>query len=178
MQTTTKGQSPESSILNIAQIDCLPVTSAQVQQVTQVDPVLNKVLNYTKWGWPASVPEVLKPFQNRYTELTVEGECLMWSTRVIVPKKLQGSVLYELHSNHPGISCMKSLATSYAWWPEMDGCIEDLVKGYSISEQQGCTSCGPSAPLGLAYQTMGKNPCGLFGPLSGEDIFQHGGCQL
>ena len=128
-QTTTEGQAPEASIFNIAQIDCLPVTSTQVQQATRVDPVLGKVLNYTRRGWPASVPEVLKPFQNRSTELTVEDGCLLWGTRVVIPKKLQGSVLNELHSNHPGIVRMKSLARSYAWWPGMDRCIEDLVKG-------------------------------------------------
>ena len=43
----------------------------------------------------------LKPsYRNRHTELSVEGDCLLWGTRVIIPKKLQGSVLNELHSNH------------------------------------------------------------------------------
>ena len=34
MQTTAEGQSPEASVFNIAQIDCLPVTSVQVRQAT------------------------------------------------------------------------------------------------------------------------------------------------
>ena len=118
---------------NIAQSDCLPVPATQVQQATRVDPILSKVLQYTRCGWPASVPNVLKPFKTRRTELTVEGGCLLWGVRVIVPKKLQGSILSELHNNHPGISRMKSVARSYAWWPRMDQDIEDLVKG--------CKSC-------------------------------------
>ena len=45
----------------------------------------------------------------------------------------RGSILSELHNNHSGISRMKSVARSYAWWPRKDQDIEDLVKG--------CKSC-------------------------------------
>ena len=63
----------------------------------------------------------------------MEGGCLLWGTRVVVPKKLQGKVLNELHCNHLGMSRMKNLARSYVWWPGLDRDIEEITKG--------CTSC-------------------------------------
>lgn len=65
--------------------------------------------------------------------MSVEGSCLLWGTHVVVPKKLQGKVLNKLHCNHLGMSCMKSLARSYVWWPGLDRNIEEITKG--------CTSC-------------------------------------
>lgn len=42
-----------------------------------------------------------------------------------VPKKC---ILRELHTSHPGIVKMKSLAHVHVWWPGIDKCIEHLVK--------------------------------------------------
>ena len=101
---TSTQNSGESSVFNIAQIETLPVTFQQIQGATRNDPILSKVLHYTKNGWPHQVPDTLKPFSTRHHELTVEGECLLWGIRVLIPKKLQTSILQELHRGHPGIS--------------------------------------------------------------------------
>ena len=105
------------------------IASVQVRQATRSDPILSKVLEYTKNGWPRQVPKTLEPFHNRQAELTVEGDCILWGIRVVVPEKLQSAVLRELHSSHSGMSRMKSLACSFAWWPNIDKNIEQLVKG-------------------------------------------------
>ena len=59
----------ESTIYNVCQVEYLPVTFMQLQRATRHDPVLCKVLNYTKSGWPSHftstnkvTPEELKPF--------------------------------------------------------------------------------------------------------------------
>ena len=103
--------SSESSIYNVCQVEYLPVTVIQLQRLTRRDPVLSKVLNYTKCGWPSefasstTIPEDLKPFWSGRMELTTEGDCLLWGTRVVIPCKLYTAVLQELHSGHPGIWC-------------------------------------------------------------------------
>ncbi len=109
------------------------------------DPWMSKVVRYTKHGWPTSVPAALKPFDTRRNKLTVEGDCLLWEVRVTVPQKLQGHVLAELHSNHPGTCRMKSVARSYVWWPEMDQNIEDLAK--SRTSCQSAKNAPAVAPL-------------------------------
>ena len=89
--------SSEPSVFNISQIESLPVTAAQVEAATRTDPILIKVLHYTKQGWPRTQQstEALKPFRQRSQELTVEGRCLLWGMRIVIPKKLQGQILQD-----------------------------------------------------------------------------------
>ena len=54
-----KKQLAEPSIFNVRQIENLPVTAAQLKTMTRRDPVLSKVLHYTKQGWPATITEAL-----------------------------------------------------------------------------------------------------------------------
>ena len=142
---SNEGNSPEASIFNLSQVDFLPVTANKIRQATSTDPVLSKVLRYTKDGWPDSLTEELKIFQSKSTELTIENGILLWGIRVIVPKTLQGEVMQELHNSHPGVTRMKSIARSYVWWPKIDHQIETLVK--SCITCQSTRDMPPVAPL-------------------------------
>ena len=120
-----------SSVLSsfyISQIPALTVTSTHIQRATRRDLILSKVLLYTRKGWPSSVPDEFKPFHCRKHELMVEQNCLLWGTRIIIPKSLRATILEELHQNHPGIVRMKILARSYLWSPKLDHEIEKQVK--------------------------------------------------
>ena len=100
---------------NVAQIDSLPVTVEKLKMTTARDLVLSKVSLFTRNGWDVSAPEELQSYWKRKDELSVEGGCLLWGIRVIVPPKLQRQVLEEIHQGHPGASRMKSLARSCVW---------------------------------------------------------------
>ena len=56
----------------------------------------------------------------------------MWmpslGSRVVIPPKLQGYVLSELHVSHPGIVRIKTVARKYIWWPNLDKELEELVQ--------------------------------------------------
>ena len=91
---------------------------------THSDPVLSRVIKFTRSGWPDTVPDDLKPYWRKKDEIAAEGDCLFWGTCVIVPEKLRGRVLEELHRGHPGIVRMKSLARSHVWWPNLDSQVE------------------------------------------------------
>ena len=79
------------------------------------------------------------------SELTVEGGCVLWGARVVVPEKFRRKLLNELHSNHPGVCKMKGIARSYLWWPGLDKAIEQLAK--SCVECQSVKSSPATAPL-------------------------------
>ena len=99
----------DATIFNVAQIERLQVTAAQVCQATCKDAVLSKVLQYTQHGWPTDVASDLVPFKNRAQELCIEDHCILWGARVVVPVELQQRVLDELHDTHPRITRKKAI---------------------------------------------------------------------
>lgn len=70
----------------------------------------------------------LHPYLSQKAELTIEGGCVLWGNRVIVPLQGREQVIAKLHEAHPGISRMKALAHGYIRWPNMDRELENAVK--------------------------------------------------
>ena len=93
----------EVRLINLLQIESLPMNVDQVRKATRTDPVLSRVLQYVMTGWPDKqiTPEITLYFSKRH-EITVEDGCLLWGIRVIIPSQLRERVLYELHTGHPG----------------------------------------------------------------------------
>ena len=59
LKTNSKRQ-PETDIFSIRQIKALPITAAQLKCLTGCDPILSKVLRYTKQGWQGNTKTVLE----------------------------------------------------------------------------------------------------------------------
>ena len=52
-------------IFQMSQIDILPISVDMIRQATQRDPVLSRVLEHTKQGWPTKCEEELEPYYRR-----------------------------------------------------------------------------------------------------------------
>ena len=132
-------------MVNLAQLDALPLHTAEIKGATRNEQILRKVMCYMKRGWPDKVAECHLPYSRRRNELMVEEACILWGLRVVIPTKLRERVMAELHVGHPGVVRMKALVRSHVWWPKMDGEIEKRAKS--------CSSCPankhlpPKAPL-------------------------------
>ena len=127
------------------QLEKLPVTAQQIAVWTTSDPVLSQVRTWVREGWPNKVTEALQPYKRKSTELSIEDDCVVWGTRVIILPAGSAKILAELHEAHPGSARMKGLARGIVWWPGIDTVIEQRVRQ--------CESCQltrpnpPSAPL-------------------------------
>ena len=96
---------------------------------------------------------------------------MLWGSRVIIPSKLQQTVLLELHETHPGITKMKGITRSYVWWPNIDSDIEKCVKSRYV-----CLSTRSNPPKAPTHPwTYPSKPwsrvhihADFKGPVSGE----------
>ena len=107
---TSLGYLPDATNFNVAQIDALPVTAAELEAATRKDSILCKVLYYTRSGWPNVIKEPFKPYWDRRLELSIEGSTILCGVRVVIPLALRQRVMAELHQGHQGVVRMKALA--------------------------------------------------------------------
>lgn len=118
---------PAASILFVDELPSL-VTASDIQTQSATDPVLSKVMDWMRRGWPQ--PQVATDFLPYYRgqhELSVQRGCLLWGNRVVVPPNLRSRIFSCLHKAHPGIVRMKALGCSYVWWLNIDQDIEEQV---------------------------------------------------
>ena len=112
--------SRNSVLLN--ELSHLPTSAADIKLWTAKDPALAQVLWATLRGWPSGKPNDpdLVPYLERRNELSTVDGCILWSSRVVIPKVGREMVIEALHETHPGIVKMKTLVRNYVWWLKMD----------------------------------------------------------
>ncbi len=137
---------PGETILLIELLENTPVRAEEIKKWTRRSPVLARVLNFIRQGWPCKCPDpALQSYFQRRDELSVQDDCILWGNRVVVPPQGRSQVVDELHETHPGICNMKSLARKYVWWQNMDSSLENKVR--TCNHCQIHRKNPPEAPL-------------------------------
>ena len=156
--------------VNMVELVNSPVTEEDVRKETQKDKTLLKVLKFVSEGWsPECRDEQIRPYWLRRSELSVEGECLLWGGRVIIPSVLRETVLKQLHEVHPGINRMKALARSFVWWPGIDKDIEMVVKSCKVCcMHQNNPASAPSHPWEAPTKPWERIHIDFAGPFMGK----------
>ncbi|BHF63607.1 hypothetical protein SprV_0200660100 [Sparganum proliferum] len=117
-------------------IQGIPVTAADIRHATEQDPVLRQAITYVQTCRPTTaLAGDLRQLFLRRASLSVVDSCLMFADRVVIPSSLRPTVLRQFHAAHPGTSRIKSIARSFAYWPGIDGDIDDLVRRCSRYQQ-------------------------------------------
>nr|XP_037272788.1 uncharacterized protein K02A2.6-like [Rhipicephalus microplus] len=111
------------------------LSSNAVAAATSRDPVLSQVRAALWSGCQINLGSEGRPYDTRFHEMSVQGNCLLWGNRVIVPKSLQKEVLQLLHESHPGLSKMKAVARSHVWWPSLDNDIAITIQRCRICQE-------------------------------------------
>ena len=132
----------EQSIFHFTTVDDLPISSKEIREAAQSDPTLSRVLDYTLNRWPdKSSDENLKPYYYQRVELSIDNGCILWGARAVLPPRFREQLLNELHLEHQGITCTKTFARSYLWWPTLDSDIDSLISSCLV-----CKAVQPESP--------------------------------
>ncbi|XP_054267159.1 uncharacterized protein K02A2.6-like [Macrosteles quadrilineatus] len=156
--------------LNVDKVDSI-MSYDLLKQNSFTDKAIKMAKNFVlRNTWPPVVPEMLKSYKQRKDELSVEDDILLWFGRIVVPECMRCSdVLKILHTGHPGIVSMRSVARHYVWWPNMDKDIEVYIKR--------CTSCQenrdnveevPLHPWNVPDRVCERVHIDLAGPVNGS----------
>ena len=90
---------------------------------------------------------------------------------MVVPTKLQQTVLQELHTSHPGIPRVKFVAHSHVWWPGIDKEKEQLIKMRAFLASQASTHGCTTTPIDLTITSMEMHPYRFCRAFSGYLLF-------
>ena len=92
---------PPETIALLEQLTHVPLTSTQIRSMTDRDPVLACVKEYTRNGWPTAITdEKLRPCSSRRDEISLEDGILLWGSRVVIPPQAHEAVIEQAHSAH------------------------------------------------------------------------------
>ncbi|CAG9137758.1 unnamed protein product [Plutella xylostella] len=129
------------SYLNFITTDS-PIDHRAVAKSTAKDLLLQRVVHAIRTNWQYCTDTELKPFYSIKQYLSIEGGCLLYGHRVVVPRALRAAVLQRLHATHQGMVQMKALARGFVYWPGVDADIE--------RECRACAACQSLRPASRA----------------------------
>lgn len=122
-------------VLMIEALQLPLLTAPEIAKMMSNDQILSIVHqglhdgDTTQWIGPE-----FTPFITRQNELSTHKGCVLWGSRVVLPKAAQENAMRLLHSNHRGMTAMKQAARSHFCWPSLDRAVETFVRLYSICQ--------------------------------------------
>jgi transposase InsO family protein len=119
------------------------------------------------FGDKKAVPAHLLPYYKLRQDLSVEGDLVLYGTRIVIPREGRREVLRRLHDSHQGIERTKRRARQAVFWP---GITADIVNTVG-----SCVKCQERKPSLPAEQEESDPPPSYPFEEVGADFFEHAG---
>jgi hypothetical protein len=136
----------------------------EIKELQETDRVCSLVKQYTNHGWPPrhDVKGELKLFWQVRDELSVHDELLLRGSRIVIPSKMRGEILRQLHAGHQGINKTGERARQAVWWHRLSTQVEELVSGCPLCVRNRSNPVEPLRPTELPYYPWHKLAVDLF----------------
>lgn len=115
------------------------VNTFELQEETDKDPVLQKLIDTVQKGWPTlriHFDADIRQYWDSRDEIAEIGGILFKGDRVIVPKIMRLHILNTIHESHLGMVKCKQLARDVVYWPKMNSQIEEIASRCSECQER------------------------------------------
>lgn len=125
---TVINSEPFELVFSLNSVNDTFIDHSIVKEHTNADPDLLLLIDYIKQGCPNKINNtMLSGIKALIPYMTLCKGCILYKDRVFLPTTLRQEFLQKIHSDHPGIVAMKSIARELVWYPGIDKDIEYLV---------------------------------------------------
>ncbi|KAJ8346870.1 hypothetical protein SKAU_G00282710 [Synaphobranchus kaupii] len=107
-----------------------------IRKATRDDGAMQRVVGYTREGWPRYVPFELQGYYSARTSLSEADGLLLYQDRIVIPPAHQEDILNRIHEGHQGLSKCRERANMSVWWPSIGTDIHRKI-GADLCEQDG-----------------------------------------
>ena len=160
----------EATVNSIISSIASPNKLMEIRIATWEDTIFQRVLYYTKHGWPKYVKDVeeeLRGFQSIQNVISEVNGLLSYCDRIIIPSVMRSEMLEKLHEGHMGINKCKCRAEQSPWWPGIGRDIQEYVSRclYCISTRptQHNEPLKPTPLPDRPWQRIGADLCEVNG---------------
>ena len=126
-----------------------PNTLEEIKAGNEVDPTLSVLCAFVAHGWPFDKSQVLTALHHYYPlrdELAVYHSVFYKSHKVLIPLKLQSTMLRKLNQGYQGGESMICRAGEVMYWPRMQAAVLQESAKCSL-----CASYGSALPREEIY---------------------------
>ena len=111
------------------------MTLDEIESESSKDELFSKISQCLKTNkWPAH-DKTLSPYFKIRSELSVYGNLLLRGSKLIIPHKLQESVLSILHETHQGIYRSKALLREKVLWAGISNGVKRLISNCGVCQR-------------------------------------------
>ena len=87
--------------------------------LSKQDLVLKKIIKAIGEDRKLDISQLGNYYKPNINNLHVNGGCLYFDDRLVIPACLKTTMLHRLHEAHPVEFAIESLATLFIWWPKL-----------------------------------------------------------
>ncbi len=82
-----------------------PVNVRQIRQWTDRDPVLSRVRRLVQEGWKSTEDVLLRPYQSKREELSIQDSCVLWEVASSFHKldETESWIYYKMVTREPHV---------------------------------------------------------------------------
>ncbi|KAJ8369430.1 hypothetical protein SKAU_G00094580 [Synaphobranchus kaupii] len=107
----------------------------QIKEQTERDSELQRVLNYTRNGWPDHIKSVAMSAKQYFPERGTLSELngvLRRGYQIVIPYSMRDDMIQKIHQGHQGLTKCRQRYKNAIWWPgignDSNGMAERAVK--------------------------------------------------